>query len=301
MRRGIVSQMVCVFVLAACGGTTTDPTAPPPTSPPTQTLPPPTQPPVIHEAHAVSSYLIGQVADGSGPYLVPLHRLLMPEVEPSVTEAVDMVLKGETFTEAGMGVSTEIPRDTELLGVTVADGLATIDLSGQFDDGSGSMSMRARLAQVVYTATQFDDIERVALAIESLPVTAFSAEGIDLSDPMDRETFADLRNPVFVEAPAWGELVGAQFTVAGVTTADVVSCALVDWDGLILHEVSAELPATEGWHPFTMPVALSESAVTPHPAGSYDLALIVWEGPLEAGAQSHVVEYPLFFTAPGDA
>ena len=55
-------------------------------------------------------------------------------------------------------ISTAIPEGTEVLAVDVADGLATVDLSGEYDDGGGSFGMFARLAQVVYTLTRLPEV-----------------------------------------------------------------------------------------------------------------------------------------------
>ena len=92
--------------------------------------------------------------------------------------AVEQLLAGPTADEQAAGLHTEIPAGTELLDLDIADGAATVDLSGEFVSGGGSLSMRARLAQVVYTLTQFPTVDGVAFRIDGKPTTTFGGEGV---------------------------------------------------------------------------------------------------------------------------
>lgn len=74
-----------------------------------------------------------------------------------------------------------------MLGINVEDGVATVDLSGEFDDGGGTASMRARLAQLVYTVTRFPTIDAVALQLDGAPVEVLSSEGLVLDSPQARD------------------------------------------------------------------------------------------------------------------
>ena len=51
-----------------------------------------------------------------------------------------------------------IPAGTRYLGVEVSGGVATVDLSREFESGGGSLSMISRVAQVVFTVTRIDGI-----------------------------------------------------------------------------------------------------------------------------------------------
>jgi hypothetical protein len=94
-------------------------------------------------------------------------------------------------------------------------GVATVDLSEEFDDGGGSASMFARLAQVVFTLTQFPTVRAVELEIEGTPVTTFSAEGIELGGPQRRSDYEDQSPAVLVERPAVGDVVSSPMRLAG--------------------------------------------------------------------------------------
>ena len=56
--------------------------------------------------------------------------------------------------------------------VNVKGGIATVNLSTEFDSGSGKESMQGRLAQVVYTITQFPTVRSVSFKLDGRPVTA---------------------------------------------------------------------------------------------------------------------------------
>src|SRR3990170_252090 len=88
--------------------------------------------------------------------------------------ALEQLLAGPTDAEAEAGLHSEIPEGTELLDLAIEDGIATVDLSGEYDDGGGSLAMFTRLAQVVYTLTQFPTVEGVTFELDGEPVEVFS-------------------------------------------------------------------------------------------------------------------------------
>jgi germination protein M len=125
--------------------------------------------------------------------------------------ALERLLAGPTET----GDSTAIPEGTRLLGINLENGVATVDLSSEFESGGGSRSMFMRLAQVVYTVTQFDTVKSVRFRLDGADVDVFSSEGIVLDKPLTRKNYEDLLPPIVVESPASGETVSSPFTVSG--------------------------------------------------------------------------------------
>lgn len=113
---------------------------------------------------------------------------------PTPREAVAALLANED------GRSTAIPAGTTVRDVVVADRTATVDLSREFASGGGSASMQARVAQVVYTLTQWSFVGRVTFEIDGEPVEAIGGEGVQAHEV----TRADLTNalpPIFVDPP----------------------------------------------------------------------------------------------------
>jgi hypothetical protein len=147
--------------------------------------------------------------------------------------ALTALLQGPSDAEAAAGVGSVVPDDTDLLGLNIQDGIATVDLSGEYDDGGGSLSMRMRLAQVVYTITQFDTVQGVEFRLDGDPVETFSGEGIVLEDPQTRADYEDLLPAITVSSPVIGQRVSSPVTIAG--TANVfeatVSIWILDEDG----------------------------------------------------------------------
>ncbi len=131
------------------------------------------------------------------------------------------------------GVSnTEIPPGTRLLGVETADTRVTVDLSGEFDDGGGTASMSMRLAQVVFTATQFSSVDSVLFELDGVPVEVFSSEGIVLDGPQTRDDYVDQLPLVFLDGPANGATVlDGLIIVSGIANA---------FEATVTYEVATE-------------------------------------------------------------
>ena len=125
------------------------------------------------------------------------------------------LLAGPTPQEAGAGVSTVIPAGTRLLGLTISNGVATVDLSSEFESGGGSASMSARLAQVACTLDQFETVKGVSFELDGQPVDVFSGEGIVLDHPVRCRDYQDLLPVILVEHPAIGQRVESGITVSG--------------------------------------------------------------------------------------
>ena len=183
---------------------------------------------------ALSIYLLLDQQD-AGPHLVPVER----DVDQTVAvaeAAVTALLDGPTDPEAAAvpALSSSIPDGVTLNGITIDDGLATVDLSAGFEAGGGSFAMFTRLAQVVFTVTQFDTVDGLALELDGSPVTVFSSEGLDITPPVDRSWFdgTGVLPPVFVDAPRYGGTFDAR--LLGTSRTAAFSVEILDGDGRLL-------------------------------------------------------------------
>ncbi|MFP5298446.1 MAG: GerMN domain-containing protein [Actinomycetota bacterium] len=129
----------------------------------------------------------------------------VPDEEAIGTRAMTELLNGPSALEAETEMTTAIPEGTELLGLDISEGTATVDLSDEFDDGGGSASMLARVAQVVYTLTQFPTVDAVAFEMEGEPLDTLGGEGLVLEEPQTRSDHEDELAPIQVLKPAPGE------------------------------------------------------------------------------------------------
>lgn len=128
--------------------------------------------------------------------------------------AVEALLAGPTSAEAAAGMVTLIPAGTELLSVTVTGREVRVDLTGVFASGGGSMSVLGRLAQMVFTLTQFEGIDTVRFSLDGEPITEITGEGVGV-DGVTRATFTDMAPLVLLEHPYHDETVAQPIRIAG--------------------------------------------------------------------------------------
>jgi hypothetical protein len=106
-------------------------------------------------------------------------------------DAMRQLLAGPTAAEVRQGFRTYLPAHTRLLGVNVANGVATVDLGERFASGSDGGSLLARLSQVVRTVTGLQGATRVQLLMNG-GIIAARFPGVSLSRPI---TFRYLETP----------------------------------------------------------------------------------------------------------
>jgi spore germination protein GerM len=195
--------------------------------------------------------------------LIPVARDLRVANVNSVPDlgalALDLLLAGPHSGPAGMASSfppvnaeaeltSAIPEGTEILGLTVADGVATADFSTEF----GPASPQA-ISQVVYTLTRLDGVAEVAFSIEGVPQVVGSLtsglftpylEPAGTGAGMDwigREILSPFEPVVMIEHPALGGTLRAGEAVTlllGGSAADAI-LTLTAFDGTLLWSALA--------------------------------------------------------------
>jgi hypothetical protein len=293
--------------------------APPVTTPVPTTTPDTTiVTPPNGEPAPVTLYFVGDPVspEDPAPVLVPVHRLVVPLVADGIPvdeatngdylrAAIHALVAGPTADEIALypSLASEIPPDTEVLGVTLgeagagdasADTRLTIDLSSTFEAGGGSATMFARLTQVVFTATQFPEATEVVFEIDGEPVEVFSGEGIVLDGPVVRADYLDqgIVGQVFVDAPAVGATVGSPFTITGI--ADVFEATVayeVTADGTVIADGFATATCGTGcWGDYSIDIDYTLDADT-------EGLVTVFTHSAEDGRRIDIVSHPVTMLA----
>jgi germination protein M len=129
--------------------------------------------------------------------------------------SVEALLAGPNDFEQGYGLTSAVPDGTQFLGLTIEDGIAHVDLSSEYESGGGTLSMSMRLAQVVYTLTQFPTVNGVVFSLDGEPIDVLGGEGVVIDHPLTRKDYAELLPAILVTRPLLGEKVANPVVVRG--------------------------------------------------------------------------------------
>ena len=275
--RVVLAALLALLALVAAGCNGDEEAVPPPeTTSPVETTPQPTP--------ETSTFAVYLLRDG---VIAPVRRTVAST--PAVARAsLEALMTGPTGAEESDGLVTAIPDGTTLLDVSVADGVATVDLSGTFDDGGGSASMLRRVAQVVATLTQFSTIERVAFRLDGEPVETIGGEGVVVDPPIGRIAIEEQSPQILIESPLPEDTVTSPIRLRG--TANVfeatVSIELRNETGAVVYEgftTATSGTGTRGTFDTTVPLKDLDGPIT----------IVAFEASAEDGRPLHVAKVPV--------
>jgi len=290
----ILLVMVGLLVIAACQ------TAPLPTATPasTATVPPPTATTAPPPPPAVTATLTPTppptttlslyfFRDGK---LGVVHRKL-EQTRQIGTVALQALLAGPTAAEQALGFRSAIPTGTQLHTLTINGGQATADLSGAFTTEATASLLKQRVAEVVFTLTQFPTIRSVLITVDGVPIEP-QAAGLRSSAPFTRAVFEDLLPAIFVESPAPGDDLPAMFQVWGTanTFEATFQLTIIAAGGAVLFDQPVMATAgsgTRGQFAVTVRVPVT---------GPTAATLAVYERSARDGTQVNRVEIPVQVT-----
>jgi immunoglobulin-like protein involved in spore germination/sporulation and spore germination protein len=131
--------------------------------------------------------------------------------------ALDQLLAGPSSAESAAGLRSLIPAGTQLLGLSISSGTATVDLSSSFTSGASPSTMPLRIAQVVYTLAQFPSVTGVQFKVDGQGVTVLG--GVPVQSPQTTAMYDGYLPAITVQNPVIGAQLSSPVTVSG--TADV--------------------------------------------------------------------------------
>jgi len=149
----------------------------------------------IFSFNKVLVYFVNYDEEQHKSYVTAVMREVAPftGAEEKMKKSIDELLKGPIDSEIEKGIVSSMPEKASLLNVRIVDEVAYLDFSKSIEDGGGILAMTERLAQIVYTATQFPSVKSVILEVEGKEIEYFSSEGImDVASPMTRDNFKEL-------------------------------------------------------------------------------------------------------------
>jgi len=107
-----------------------------------------------------------------------------------LTETLNTLLNGLSSSELNMGLISLIPEQAKLLSVGINDGTAYLNFSEAFRFNSfGAEGCNAQLKQIIYTTTEFANINAVQILIEGTINEYMGSEGIYIGAPLSRADF----------------------------------------------------------------------------------------------------------------
>jgi len=227
---------------------------------------------------------IGGAQPLRGPFVATAHRFV-PVTLGVAKAAMSALLAGPTARERAIGMTSDVPAGTTLRGVTIAGGVATVDLSSAFAATGTKAAMTARLAQVVYTLTHFAGVRGALFKVDGTPLATFGATGVSFARPQRRADFEAVTPPILVESPAPFDAVWGTARVSG--TADVFEATfrarlVVGTAARTLTVTASSGSGTRGVFAFSLPLP-----------GDGVGKLVVWDASAENGAALHTVTIPL--------
>jgi len=291
-RGALITAAVMIFVGCGDSGTSSAPTT---VSPPTTiqsttstaTTPTPTPttvpvsttvPPAPVERVVVATYFSRDGILAAGSRAVAKND--------AARLAVAAVIDGPNPDELTARYTSAIPSGTTLRSVSIDQRKATVDVSAAYTTGGGSLSMRLRVAQIVYTLSRLGVADSVRFLIDGIAVESIGGEGFIVTNVKPGE-FDDLLPAIITEFPTPGATVASGFTFKGLANVfeGTVNFELLDPGGAVIAQGFAT-GMMGAWGQFQTPVTFAS-----RPAGP--LTFVVYTVSPEDGRRQDETRFPV--------
>jgi germination protein M len=100
------------------------------------------------------------------------------------------LFKGPSPAEINQGMMTLIPPDTRINAIHIENNIAYLDFNESFRfNALGKEGLAAQLKQIVYSTTEFSNLNKVQILIEGKKLDYLGPEGVFIGKPLGRDDF----------------------------------------------------------------------------------------------------------------
>jgi hypothetical protein len=212
----------------------------------------------------------------------------IPTTKTPANAAMNQLLSGPNQQDTSAGLSTAIPTGTKNNGVKIDNKTATVDLSQQFQD-PGNGSMQSRIAQVVYTLTQFPSVTGVLFKIDGKAVDKLGADGVPVDKPQTRADWESQTPAILVATPLPYDKVKSPVHVVGTanTFEATFKVKITDSTGAVLTDTSVKATSGSGTR------GTFDQAITFTGGKPGTLTMTFYEASAQDGTPTNVVNIPV--------
>jgi spore germination protein GerM len=113
----------------------------------------------------------------------------LPVSGTPLQDTLESLITGPSSAEERQGMISLIPADTRVLSAVIAGSTARINFSEEFQYNTAGMEgFAAQLIQIIWTATEFPNVQDVQILIEGNRIDHLG-EGIPIWNPLNRQSF----------------------------------------------------------------------------------------------------------------
>ncbi len=132
----------------------------------------------------VSIYLLKLDEKTERIYLSPVKRTV--EEKDILNAALENLIKGPTQKEKDRGFITAVPQGLKIRGISINGRTAEIDFNSAIEEGAAGDILIKRVQQIVYTSTQFENVNSIVIKINGQRRKSMGSDGFSIGGPLKR-------------------------------------------------------------------------------------------------------------------
>ena len=103
-----------------------------------------------------------------------------------VKSALQELVEGPTASEKNRGLLTAVPRNLKIYSVVITNNTAIVDFNSAIEYGASGNILLNRIDQIIYTATQFENVDSIIIKVNGKLRRFLGSDGIAVSGPLHR-------------------------------------------------------------------------------------------------------------------